>query len=320
MFSAQKDEGPFLLEWIAFHRSIGFENILIFSNDCSDGSDWLLDCVAETGAITHIRTTPGAKESAQGLAAKLTQEHPLYQKADWACWLDIDEFLNIKTGTGYVTDLVSAVGDRHGALLSWRLFGDSGLPNWHPQQLAVESFIRAAPKGAPVNNPVKSFFRTGAWIQHLYIHRPVFTDDAPELGLHLIDNDGSDLPAEVLFGKRNNGMPNKDNPNRNRRNLLAQVNHYAVRTYDVFQLKRIRGSGMKPTGASSELRGRRHGQHFWDKRNTNQKQDKSIHQNLPALRAELAVLLNVPEIAKAHEACCDAMAVRLRQAGSLNGE
>ena len=31
-----KNEGPFLLEWIAFHRIIGVTDFLFYSNDCSD--------------------------------------------------------------------------------------------------------------------------------------------------------------------------------------------------------------------------------------------------------------------------------------------
>ncbi|WP_170335327.1 glycosyltransferase family 2 protein [Ruegeria arenilitoris] len=311
LFSAQKDEGPFLLEWIAYHRAIGFENILIFSNNCTDGSDDLLDTVAAAGAITHIRTNPRPDESAQGHAATLTQAHPLYQAATWVCWIDSDEFLNIHAGAGHVSDLISAIGDGHGAMLSWRLFGDSFLSSWRPERLTTEDFTRAAPAGAPPNQPVKCFFRTGDWIERLYIHRPVFTPEAA--GLRFIDNDGATVPEAMIHGKRNNGMPVKDNPNRKRQNALAQVNHYAVRTYDVFQLKRIRGSGMKPIGASAALRGRRHGQHFWDKRNTNKKEDTSIHRHLPALRTELDALMAVPSIAAAHQTCCARMTERIQQ-------
>ena len=41
--TTQKNEGAFLLEWIAYHKSIGFTDIVILSNDCEDGSDEMLD-------------------------------------------------------------------------------------------------------------------------------------------------------------------------------------------------------------------------------------------------------------------------------------
>ena len=49
-----KNEGPFLLEWIAFHQCIGVTNFLFYSNDCDDGTDTLLDALAELGHVTHL--------------------------------------------------------------------------------------------------------------------------------------------------------------------------------------------------------------------------------------------------------------------------
>ena len=36
-----KNEGPFLLEWIAFNRVIGVTDFLFYHNDCTDGTDRL---------------------------------------------------------------------------------------------------------------------------------------------------------------------------------------------------------------------------------------------------------------------------------------
>ena len=48
-----KDEGPFILEWIAHHRAIGFEQIIVFTNDCTDGTVRLLKSLEEQGYCTH---------------------------------------------------------------------------------------------------------------------------------------------------------------------------------------------------------------------------------------------------------------------------
>ena len=34
-----RNEGAFLLEWLAHHRACGFTDFLVFSNDCQDGTD-----------------------------------------------------------------------------------------------------------------------------------------------------------------------------------------------------------------------------------------------------------------------------------------
>ena len=38
-----KNEGAFLIEWLAHHRACGFTDFLVYSNDCSDGTDVMLD-------------------------------------------------------------------------------------------------------------------------------------------------------------------------------------------------------------------------------------------------------------------------------------
>ena len=50
-----KNEGAFLLEWIAYHKLIGFTDIVILSNDCEDGSAIMLDHLSKPGEITHVR-------------------------------------------------------------------------------------------------------------------------------------------------------------------------------------------------------------------------------------------------------------------------
>jgi hypothetical protein len=53
--TTQKNEGAFLLEWIAYHKIIGFTDIVILSNDCEDGSDEMLDHLSKSGEIVHLR-------------------------------------------------------------------------------------------------------------------------------------------------------------------------------------------------------------------------------------------------------------------------
>jgi hypothetical protein len=53
--TTQKNEGAFLLEWIAYHKIIGFTDIVILSNDCEDGSDEMLDHLSKSGEIIHLR-------------------------------------------------------------------------------------------------------------------------------------------------------------------------------------------------------------------------------------------------------------------------
>ena len=49
LFSAVKNEAPFLLEWIAYHKVIGFDEIVICSNPSTDGTEEILAPLALAG-------------------------------------------------------------------------------------------------------------------------------------------------------------------------------------------------------------------------------------------------------------------------------
>ena len=97
--TTQKNEGAFLLEWIAYHKIIGFTDIVILSNDCEDGSDEMLDHLSKSGEIIHLRNDgPYDERGIQFAALKLADRQKAVKEADWIMHLDIDEFLNIHVG------------------------------------------------------------------------------------------------------------------------------------------------------------------------------------------------------------------------------
>ena len=48
-----KNEAPYILEWVAYHRAMGVDNFLIYTNDCSDGTSEMLDRLQEMGVLQH---------------------------------------------------------------------------------------------------------------------------------------------------------------------------------------------------------------------------------------------------------------------------
>jgi hypothetical protein len=94
-----KDEGAYLLDWIAYHRAIGFEHAVIYSNDNSDGSDALLEQLARHGIITWVRNelVPGAlpQVKAYGHAFKRLPDLLDYR---WVMVIDADEYVGLNAG------------------------------------------------------------------------------------------------------------------------------------------------------------------------------------------------------------------------------
>ena len=46
-----KNEAPYIVEWIAYHRAIGVDNFLIYTNDCADSTDEVLGRLMELGIV-----------------------------------------------------------------------------------------------------------------------------------------------------------------------------------------------------------------------------------------------------------------------------
>ena len=61
LVTTMRNEGPYLLEWIAHHRAAGVSDFLIYTNDCDDGTDALLDVLAAAEIITHVPQIPGKR-------------------------------------------------------------------------------------------------------------------------------------------------------------------------------------------------------------------------------------------------------------------
>lgn len=283
-----KNEAAFLLEWLAHHRRLGFTDILVFSNDCSDGTDILLDRLAALGLLVHQRNDSPESGSPQWSALKKAAKHPLYAAADWALVLDIDEFVNIHVGARRLPDLLMALPPEATAIqLTWRMFGNAGIVRYQDRPIR-ELFTKAAPETLswPWRAQMfKTLFRPDGAYAKPGVHRPRSPDAARLDAEHWFDGSGRAIaPATRLFSDytRNNYG-------------LAQLNHYALGTMESYLVKCDRGRANRDASAFD--------MGYWVERNLGQVEDRSI------LALDLA-----PDLAALH---ADADLSRLHQAGVL---
>ncbi len=104
--TTMKNEGPFILEWIAYHRTIGVDDFLIYTNDCTDGTDDDAGSVAGQGhrAAPRQPVSPGGDLKPQHAALQAAEAEPVMQNCGWGICMDVDEFINIKIGDGTLHD------------------------------------------------------------------------------------------------------------------------------------------------------------------------------------------------------------------------
>ncbi|MDM7930767.1 glycosyltransferase family 2 protein [Tabrizicola sp.] len=258
-----RNEGAFLLEWLAHHRACGFTDFLVFSNDCDDGTDAMLDRLEVLGLLTHMRNPGPHKEGPQWAALKQADMHPLVQDADWLLTIDIDEFVNIHTGNRTVPALLAALPTATAIPLTWRLFGNGGVVAYEDRPV-TETFTRAAP--AVLYWPwravmFKTLFRNDGSYGKLGVHRPRNPDRDRMAGQAWFDGSGSALPLP-FHTARVFTDPGRDSYG------LAQLNHYALGSMEGYLVKTDRG------------RANREGSNFdtgyWVDRNFSDIEDRSI--------------------------------------------
>ena len=302
--TCMKDEGAFIPEWIAYHQSIGFDHFLIFTNDCSDGTDRVVQRLEELGIATHRDNTrgPNQRASYQIRAFRRALREPVYQAHDWAMILDVDEYLNVHAGQKALRDLVDAVPDADTISLTWRVFGNAGVDAFTPGFL-TETFHRAAPLNC--RRPaqawgLKTLFRTGAY-ERLGTHRPLVPVEGDWDAINWVNGSGRPMPERYRELTKGNWRSGPDSVGYD----LAQVNHYALRSRQSFLLKSLKGT--VHGGIDRNL-------DYWTRMNRNEETDHTIAPALPAMRECYRRLMADPELADLHRIACDWHRTRIAQA------
>ncbi|MEY8829031.1 glycosyltransferase family 2 protein [Sedimentitalea sp. XS_ASV28] len=296
-----RNEAAFLLEWLAHHRATGFTDFLVFSNDCRDGTDTMLDRLAELGWLTHLRNDgPFDKRGIQFTALKQAERLDIVRNADWILPLDIDEFVNIHVGDHTLSALLAALPDATAITLTWRLFGNAGIRDYTDVPV-TETFTRCAPVAMhwPWRSAMfKTLYRNDGAYRKLGVHRPRDPDSSRLHDAQWFDGEGRPLDHQFktrrLFS--NYGRSNY---------RLVQLNHYPLGAMQSYVLKADRGRAVH----SDHLLG----MDYWVDRNFNTDTDDSIADICPRSTPLRAGLQADPLLGPLHRAAVDWRHARFRK-------
>ncbi len=301
-----KNEGPFLLEWIAHNRNLGVTDFLFYSNDCSDGTDLLLDKLAEHGVVQHLPNPAQEGQKYQMTALKDSTSHPVVANADWVFVTDVDEFLNISVGDATIPALIDACNNPQAISVTMRMMANSGIAKYvdepvisqftgthHPDMWNDQKAIE-----------VKSLIRRDFPLGHYGAHRP-FTSrsfDPKTDTLRWTDGSGRQVPFPFLTianKRRRHRFPAAG------ARAFASLNHYTLRSLDSYLVKSDRGDVNRQY--------RNFTLDYWLERNDASYIDDSILTYLPALKDEMAQLMTLPGIADLHQASVTAHIAKIRE-------
>jgi hypothetical protein len=232
LLAAARNEGPYVLEWLAYHQAAGFEHAFLYTNDNWDGSDALLALLARQGVITLVHNQPGTHCGPQYKAySHALSLLPQILDYAWTAVLDLDEFF------AYDANLFGGVDDYlawqqtqpvDAVALCWQVFAAGRNDVWRDEP-TLSRFTRREPHA---NAHVKSIFRPRLF-WHSHAHFPQPTLGAPFVfrtetgGLHHHHAEQKRLAA---FAESPTAQ-------------LAWVNHYFLRSAPEALWKLARGHG-----------------------------------------------------------------------------
>ncbi|WP_175796036.1 glycosyltransferase family 2 protein [Burkholderia anthina] len=228
-----KNEFPFIIEWLAYHRVLGISEFFIADNESDDGTSELLRALSDVGLVqcVNYKTVPGVKPQ---LAAYQLLMETFRDKVDWLSFIDADEFMRPAIYDHNLVDALEGAlsNPKIGAIaVNWAVYGSS---NWVTanSKAVIERFVARGMRERGVNRHYKTIVRTSAYKEvgtnpHIFALNDdyVYADPA---GKELLPSELGGLTDDVNWD-------------------VLRINHYVVKSRsEFFTKKRPRG---RPNGS-----------------------------------------------------------------------
>jgi hypothetical protein len=148
-----KDEGPYLREWIEYHRLVGVEHFYLYDNGSSDSTTRIMDEYRRRRLVTWRPwpERPGQLSAYKDALAAYGNE------SFWMAFIDVDEFIVPAVGDSLV-DVVRAYEEFPALVVFWLLFGTSYFKA-RPPGLQIENFVWRAVDDCPLHGIYKSIIQ-----------------------------------------------------------------------------------------------------------------------------------------------------------------
>ena len=252
--ASYKWEGPYLREWVAFHRVVGVERFFLYDNDSDDEHLAALAPYAEEGTVElrHWPEYPGQMKA----YAHCLAEHA--GDSRWIAFVDVDEFLFSPQGRP-LPEVLARYERWPGVGVNRVTFGTSGHET-RPDGLVIESYGRRL-EVPGMTSSVKSVVDPTRATHPLNVHVFAYTEGEAV--------DEHEEPLNGAFAQ----SPSCDD---------LRINHYYTKSDEELLRKHTRpqAGGRMREGASFAGKGIRDDRRFGVP-------DDTIQRYLPALRAEL---------------------------------
>lgn len=299
--TCMKDEGPFILEWVAWHRALGVTDITVFTNDCSDGTDLLLDRLDQLGYLRHLPNPAPMQGSTafQPIALNYTHHLPQMREADFFISMDVDEFLNIRPGDHSLSALFAATGEFDVISVSEVNHGSNNHEHFQPGWL-TDLFHRhqtTTPGKSRARRGVKSITRLSPRVEKLRNHRPDLVNTMGKV--RWLDGSGRET-NHFLKDRSENGHDARGTFD------LVRLEHFPLRSLDSYLAKMYRGDVV--------VMGKSVSRTYWRLRNKQSENTTNYDAQLARAKAWHAEHFEKdPQLMGLHDACCQAHGAKIAE-------
>lgn len=212
-----KNEGPYLLEWIEYHRSIGFEKFYLYDNESTDDTSKLLEPYIRADIVEYT-WLPGKARQVDAYNDVLNKHAA---DCKFLAVIDLDEFINFGNNDvlAYLNNHVT--GKVSGLAINWLIFGSSGWTS-KPKGLVLENFTQRSEYSFPINRHVKTIVNPRAVLGFASPHYAV-----PLIGYSSINTRGDRIKGSFSSASQSDTPP--------------VINHYFCKSKQEYREKLMRG-------------------------------------------------------------------------------
>lgn len=219
-----KDEGRYIIEWLAYHLALGVNKIIVFCNDSTDDMVRKLAHLAQGDQRIEWVDWPSLSRSSPQVTAYNEAVKMIQTK--WLSFIDIDEFI-VPIEASSITSWLETIPDDVASVhINWRGFGSGGVKNSN-YDFVTRTFMRCSAKEWGNNRHFKTIARTKL-VSSVLIH------DIQTSGGRRVTSDFKTLNA-LDVGRSDrivySGM---------------QINHYQSKTFSEFEARMRRGNANYP--------------------------------------------------------------------------
>ncbi|MGD1699540.1 glycosyltransferase family 92 protein [Dapis sp. BLCC M229] len=167
-----KNEGPYLVEWLEFHKLVGVERFYLYNNNSNDNT---LDIVRPYRENNEVVMENWPVQNGQQMKAYNHFFKKYKNESKWIAFIDLDEFL-FPTEKNDLREILEEFSDVPAVGINWLIFGTSGHQE-KPEGLQIENFTKRAKEDFKANLNFKCIVQSEFTIKCTTPHHFVYVND-----------------------------------------------------------------------------------------------------------------------------------------------